>query len=277
MAKKSVILAVVGDTHCGSTLGLCPAEGVMLPEGGRHLPSVGQLWMWNNWLDFWARVDVLKRKHRARVVGIHMGDSVDGDHHGNTQIISTDPEVQAYVRDHALLPMKRACGKTYMCVGTSAHVGPGQDSACGKWMGSVRKGDSEWAAQQWDIDLSGVVIQARHHWSMGGLPNTKHTSIVRLAFQLFYEAADLAARRGCVPVYPDLAFRGHQHRYSDSGNTQHIRAIGVPAWQMSTAFIHRVRQTDVADVGGIIVVCRDGEYEVSPVLYTPDPPEIVVG
>ena len=278
MAKKSVILAVVGDTHCGSTLGLCPAEGVMLPDGGRHLPSTGQLWAWENWVDFWGRVDGLARKHKARVVGIHMGDSVDGDHHRTTQLITADPEAQAYIRDHALLPMKQACKKIYMCIGTEAHVGPGQDSACGKWLGAERHPTTDaWAAHEWNLNLSGVKIQARHHWSMGKLPWTKHGSAVRLATQVFAEHAEYAARTGHPLTFPHILLRGHMHQWADSGTAQPVRALGVPSYQLSTSFVHRIRQTDLADIGGVIILCQDGKYDVTPVLYAPDPPvEVVV-
>jgi hypothetical protein len=275
--NKTVVVAVIGDTHIGSTLGLCPAEGVMLPDTGRYIPSPAVLWMWENWLDFWKRVDSIARKEKAKVIGVHMGDSVDGDHHKTTQIITADPEAQAYIRDHALKPMRKACEKLFFCRGTEAHVGPGQDDAAGRAIGAQRHPDSEtYAAHQWDLTVSGTRIQARHHWNMGGLPWTQHGSAVRLATQLFHEASEHAARTGGKLTYPHVALRGHQHRFADSGNAQPVRVIGVPSWQLATAFVNRVRQTALADVGGIILVCRPDGYEVVPVLYRPDAPTAVV-
>ena len=39
--------AVVSDLHCGSTLGLCPPEGVQLDDGGQYLPSAAQKALWD--------------------------------------------------------------------------------------------------------------------------------------------------------------------------------------------------------------------------------------
>ena len=33
------IVVCVGDTHCGSTVGLCPPEGLELDDEGLYLPS----------------------------------------------------------------------------------------------------------------------------------------------------------------------------------------------------------------------------------------------
>jgi len=248
----------------------------MLPDGGRFKPSAGQLWIWESWLDLWSRARRAARKARADLIGIHMGDSVDGDHHRTAQLITRDPEAQAYIMTHALLPMRKACSRIYICRGTEAHVGPGQDDACGRWIGAERHPDTEtWAAHQWDLEVGGVRIQARHHWSMGGLPWTQHGAAVRLATQIFTEHAEYAARKDVPLVYPDLALRGHQHRFADSGNAQPVRVLGVPAWQLATNFIHRIRQNTLADVGGIIIHCADGKYEVEPILYTPDAPGVV--
>ena len=249
----------------------------MLPDTGRYLPSPGQLWLWENWLDFWGRVRAQSKHTKARVIGLHMGDSVDGDHHRSTQLITLDPEAQAYIRDHALLPMRQACGKIYVCRGTEAHVGPGQDDACGRWLKAERHPDSEgWAAHQWDLVANGVRIQARHHWNMGGLPWTRYASIVRLAHQIFTEAADYAVRKNLPLTYPDVALRGHMHRWADSGTAQPVRAIGVPAWQLATSFVHRISQLTLSDIGGLTILCTpDGEYEVTKCLYTPEPESVV--
>lgn len=280
--KQPVVLAVVGDTHAGSTRGLCPREGVMLPDSGRYHPSPTQLWLAENWLDYWAKVAQLAKRHKARVVGLHLGDSVEGglgtkQAHRTTQVITNDPEAQAYIRDHSLLPMRKACGTIYVCRGTEAHIGSGADDAAGKHLGAVRHPDTDmWAATEWEIWTNGVLHQARHHWSMGGLPWTEHGAAVRLAHQLLGEYAAHAYRKGVPPVYPQLVWRGHMHRFADSGPAQPIRVLGCGAWQVGTQWVEQKRQTSLTDVGGWIVVCSDGAYELHKVAYTPERSTAVV-
>jgi len=275
---KPVVLAVVGDTHCGSVIGLCPAgkeegdsdDGVKLPDAGRYLPSPAQRWMWDCWMDFWDRVDTTTRQVKGVTWGLHLGDSREGDHHGSTQVISHDEEVQAYVVTKALEPMRQRCTQVYVCKGTEAHVGPGGDDATGRWFGAERHPDTDaWASYEWRLNIHGTRINARHHANMGSLPWTKHSAAVRLASQVFTEYADHAARTGSPLVHPQLVLRGHQHRHSDSGSAQPTRAIFVPAWQFATSFVHRISQTTVADIGGLVVVVTPDGYDVRPVLYTP--------
>ena len=58
------IVVCLGDTHCGSTVGLCPPEGLELDDEGLYLPSKAQLWLWNNWEEAWAKIKSVKRKNR---------------------------------------------------------------------------------------------------------------------------------------------------------------------------------------------------------------------
>ena len=45
------LVVFLGDTHCGSTVGLCPEEGLELDDGGWYQPNKAQHWLWANWLD----------------------------------------------------------------------------------------------------------------------------------------------------------------------------------------------------------------------------------
>ena len=83
------IVVCVGDTHCGSTVGLCPPEGLELDDGGLYEPNKSQHWLWNNWVEAWAAIKSVKRKNKkAKLHLILNGDLVDGDHHKTTQIAS---------------------------------------------------------------------------------------------------------------------------------------------------------------------------------------------
>lgn len=89
-----------------------------------------------------------------------------------------------------------------------------------------------------------------------------------LAWQIFIEHS----RRQLEP--PHLAFRSHFHKFGDSGSSVPTRVIQTPAWQLKTAYAHKVVPESIADIGGVIVVFREGQRpDVRPVLFQPELPK----
>ena len=65
MSRKRVLLAAVSDLHIGSTVALCPPEGIPLEDGGRYQPNPAQVWIWDQWLKFRDAIAAYKRKSAA--------------------------------------------------------------------------------------------------------------------------------------------------------------------------------------------------------------------
>ena len=42
------------------------------------------------------------------------------------------------------------------------------------------------------------------------------------------------------------------------------------AWQLATSYVHKVAADSMADIGGVIVVIKDGLYTVEKVDFKPD-------
>ena len=60
---------------------------------------------------------------------------------------------------------------------------------------------------------------------------------------------------------PRMVVRSHVHRSQDSyENYEACRAIIMPAWQLRTAYGHRIAAR-LADIGGLIAGCHRGELE----------------
>jgi hypothetical protein len=117
------------------------------------------------------------------------------------------------------------------------------------------------------FELEGVKIDAAHHGRMGQLPWTKHGLVTRDAAAILFEYANSDIRP------PDLAIRSHQHRSSDTGNGCRVRLIATPAWQLKTAFIHRIAPNSLSDIGGVIAWLEEGEKpRVEIVEYKPARP-----
>lgn len=268
------LLAVTSDQHAGSTVALCPPT-ITLDDGGSYVASAGQRWLWDRWGAFWKRVAELRKRHRAKLVAAFNGDMTDGDHHGTTQILSGNPTAQAAVVNELMkIPLALSPDALFFIRGTEAHVGKSaafeERVALGlKKDGRPVIGDAQTGtASHWHakLELEGVRIDLAHHGRMGQRPWTKGNVVANYAAEIFYDHA----ARG--EPHPHLAIRSHQHRYADTGNAHPVRVIQTQAWQLATAFIHRINPGAIADVGGIIVICRDGGFEVEALTYHPASP-----
>ena len=89
--------------------------------------------------------------------------------------------------------------------------------------------------------------------------------MLALAFDIFANAA-LDHR-----PYPHLAVRSHMHQFGDTGSLYPTRLIQMPAWQLATAFIHRINPGVISHIGGIYITVVDGKLDVIPQVYKPDP------
>jgi hypothetical protein len=273
--NRPILLAVTSDQHACSTLGLCPPEGVRFDDGGRYDPSKVQRWLWENWLDFWKHVGKVRDQSKARLICVYNGDATDGGaHHGTTQTISSDPEVQGYVAERVFsVPRDLKPHKSYMVRGTAIHVGGDSapaETALAKHLRCERDPESDsWASWHLRLNVYGRIMDFQHHGRMGSRPWTKQNVVTALAGHIWMEhkLANLPA--------PDVAFRSHQHVKGDSYNAFPTRVIQTPAWQCKTAFVHRIGPESISDLGGVLCLVQpNGDYEITFRLYQPELPEL---
>lgn len=280
MAKpeRKSVLAVVSDIHAGSAVALCCPEPVELDDGGTFTPSAPQRWLHANWLDFWQKVGTAKKD--ADYFGVMVtGDAVEGDHHGSLQVVSRDPAVQMWILKKCFEPvLALAPDQAVVIRGTETHVGKSgsAEEHFARWLAKegvgVPRDPSNKMYSWWNYDgmLAGHHISAAHHGRVGQRPWTRSGVVGNLAAQIVMERAN----RG-DPI-PDLAFRGHLHTYHDTHDAFRTRLIQMPAWQLHTAFAHKVVPECLADIGGIIVTLEPGKKpEVEAVLYRPQRPKPV--
>ena len=273
-ASRSVVIAVTSDLHCGSTVALCPPV-IHLDDGGEYRASKAQLWLWENWRDFWGRVDAQRKALGASLYQVYNGDMTEGDHHKTTQILSGNPTAQATVVNEVMrVPLALKPEGIIVVRGTEAHVGA---SACyeERIASGLRKDgykvlvdDATGNASHWhfEMDVQGVRFDFAHHGRVGARPWTKPDAVHALAMEIFYNAAANAR------PFPHLAVRSHMHQYVDTHDSHPTRLIQMPAWQLATAFIHRIAPNALADVGGLIITVTEGEMTVEPVRYRPAQP-----
>lgn len=256
-------LVVFSDLHVGSTVGLCPAN-VTLDDGGRYAATKAQLWLLDCWRRAWA--DVARLAAGYELWAVSNGDLCDGDHHGTYQLWSRNPEDQIRTACDMLSPVQQLAHRLFVVRGTEAHVGGSS------WFEEAiaHRIDAEpcpvTATHSWyrlPIIVSGVRFHVAHHASMGGKELSRGTSAAGQAT----DTLTYCAEHGLT--IPDVVVRSHNHRWADSGTTYRVRAVGMPAWQLGTAYINGRRPNSIADIGLCVWLCDAGRYTMHPIRFQP--------
>lgn len=264
-------------------MGLCHPDGVRLDDGGWYMPSREQGWLWDHWLAGWAHVDaVLERERRLADDDVDFGlvangDATDGNHHKTVQIVS--PNEGAHIRAATECyrePLKRKPKWMWVVRGTEAHVGKsggledGMAVALRDEGANLQRNPETGAWSNWELSLElfGVFVHVTHHGRAGQRAHTRAGYARHYAHDIWAENL-LRGERA-----PDIAVRSHCHLYDDSGAwhpTRRItRLIGLPAFQIKTAYGYRIAAEGASDIGVVALVIRpSGEVDVSSYVVSP--------
>ena len=271
---KPTLIAVTSDHHVGSTLGLSAPQGARTDDGQKIIPSKVQRWTWQCWRDFHDKVDARRKELDAKLIYVLNGDCVDGDHHNTTALMAPDAEAaQMYLGQEVFgVPKSLEPDHLFIVRGTEAHVGP--SASAEEALAQMLRCDRDPETQNFSSYIlrfreHGVLFDFRHHCSVGGQLWTRPGGVARLAFRHWAECMENNEEPANVIV------RSHVHVHGDSGSAHRTRAIVTPAWQLKTAYVHKVATESIADIGGIIIAVHpSGRYEVEPVMYHPALPKV---
>lgn len=262
------LLAAVSDLHSGGRTALCPPL-VTLDEGGTYQPNEYQSkWLWPNWTLHWRQVGDMRATLKARLIVVIVGDLTDGDHHDTPQIISRNMATQHKIAIANLQPiLDLKPDHIFVIRGTETHVGK-----CGAWEELIAreigaepaikpriKTDGTILAEgiysHWwlPLYLNGVMFDIAHHARGSGRPWTRGNPAMMQAAQITMEYAETGDR------IPDIAIRAHTHIKADSYDNYPVRVLQLPAWQMPTAYVHRIAPGSFPHCGGVVVECETGE------------------
>ena len=280
------VVAICSDTHCGSTVGLCPPEGLELDEG-RYIPSEAQKWLWECWESAWKQTkSIIRRKKFTLVVN---GDVIDGDHHRTAQIASplTGIHVRCAIRSLEV-PLKLKPSAVHIMRGTPVHVGRSGETEEGiarvlnkQGVPIIRDPDTRnLSSYKRRIDIEGVRLDIAHHGRMGQRAHTRGSYSRLYAFDVWAEQAlDMYKEMRQSPESleeifnrkrpADVAIRSHNHKYQDSGDDHRgiTRIVSLPAFQLATEYVHRIAVESLADIGIVLLIIKKGEIEVRPIIF----------
>jgi len=259
--KTAVV--VVGDTHIGSTVGLClPVAN--LDDGGTYSASQGQRWLWRSWLDFWTFTTGITQGCK-RVLVLN-GDIVEKDNKRRThQIITRNDATLLRIAVSTLKPALEWADAIYVVRGTEAHTGKSaeMEEALAYDIGAEKDGElhSHWHLR---AVAGGVRMDIAHHATMGGMPWTERNAAIKLAAITWHRYMEMGK-----PL-PHVVVRNHVHRYADSGGNYETFAVMAPAWSLATSYLYRIgKENDLATIGGLIFICENGQYQMLKKIYRP--------
>jgi hypothetical protein len=271
--KPGTVIAVIGDTHAASTTGLCLPEwtiqGAKADESVTVKASPAASWIYQNWCDYWEYVrycaGVVGPSRKHRIITIHLGDIVEGVHHGAKQIMLAELSDQedmaaAIMTDVANL----SDGGVFGCHGTPAHAGGLYESE----RTVANDAGFKMFEPELHLDIDGLIVWAFHHGAAG--KRDWSSAAARVAVEARLYAQDLNEPP------PNYVFAGHHHVIDDSGVKLKTRAIACPSWQLKTSFGRKVASNRRSDIGGFIIL-PGGQLDESRARYAgaPDNPRLV--
>jgi hypothetical protein len=266
-SQRKVFIAVVSDLHIGSTVALCPPEGIELEDGGRYHPSQVQKWVWAKWIQFWA--DVKARAGMSPIITIVNGEFVDGNHHGTTQIGTPSPTAMMDAAIGVMLKPATMSKALYVTKGTAAHslAGAASDHAIGKELGAVRCPETgQHAFYHLLLKVKNTRFDIAHHIGGSARIHTRGTNIRGEVTDAMLETNNP----------PDILIRSHVHTYADTGRNFKTFGVVTPAWQLMTEYSHRVVRRTQRGVGGLLFEVTANGWDFEPLRYQlPPVPEMV--
>lgn len=273
--KKRDVLEVpnvvfVSDTHCGCQMGLCPAGGVRLDGGGVYRPSRFQRAMWEWWEEAWDEFVPSATKGEPYAI-VHVGDALDGVHHGSVTQVSHNIEDQLRIAEECLAPRIAKATSYWHTRGTDAHVGKSAmyEEMLAKRLGAIADADGNHSRWETRLRLGDRLIHVSHHIGTSSSPYSQATAPQKEAVNSFLETG----RWGDSPF--DLIVRGHRHAWSEvawAGSKGRIIVCVVPSWQGKTPFVWKLDRLQQPQFGLVVARLVDGELFTRAYVRRIEPP-----
>ncbi len=255
-----------GDTHVGCGHALCRPDGFERDEGGLYMPSDDQKVLYEKWDEFW-NVWVPEVTMGEPYGVIHLGDSVDGVHHGSVTQISHNLIDQGKHAAMLIKPIAEKAAAYFHIRGTEAHVGTSgqQEEDVARQVGAIPDKVGRHARYElWfriGDDERGGLGHAMHHIGCTGSSAYESSAIMRELTEAFVEAGRWGDEA------PRLVVRGHRHRHLQiriPGGKGDVIGMTTPAWQFKTPFTSKIAggRLSQAQVGGCLVRFHRGELYI---------------
>jgi len=253
--NKDTLQIVVSDFHSGSNYALFPDRVWTGDNGNTHAPNSIQIMIRKHFEAFCA-VARAKRKNK-RVVLVHNGDAIDGDHHQSGDVCTLDDFKQADIHIELMNELQKRIDwqrgdRIYYSRGTKTHVS-GREDYIGQQMNAVPSNDG-YVHDIVQLNENGVLSWFAHHGPRKGKGPNRGNSLRAWIKNIYYEAIEDGRE------FPDIVYTGHVHdpdyaTYSarlKSFRFKNMHGVILPSWQAKTSYAYMVAPVSVNRIGGVL-------------------------
>ncbi len=255
------IIAIPSDTHAGSTVGLCPAEGWDRVDGGRYEPSEIQRLIYRQWLEGWAIVRRLRQG--GRLVVIHNGDAVEGVHHDESMIISNRIDEQERIHTELMTQAlqvaeydRPAGDRIFYTLGTPSHGGSGgtSEEVIARFMCAEPAAKERYLHLGLQVKINGRLIYIAHKGPALGSRTWLTGNVLRYYLKdLYLTCLENATDKPAAVVF------SHRHRWIEPELANGIMGFSTPSFQGPTWYSAGLLAAEwVSNIGMLILIIDDG-------------------
>lgn len=250
-------IIVIGDTHIGCRYGLCPDSPIVLDGGVQYVPSNPQKLIWSWWREF--HEEWVPRVTRGEpYIVVHMGDAIEGIHHGAVTQVSHNIADQTKMARLVLAPIVEKAQAFYMLRGTEAHAGPSaqQEELLGVSLGAAKDNDGFYTRQELWLQVGSILAHFAHCIGTTSSGFYETTAVMKELVESYLERGRWGER------VPSVIARAHRHRQCEvrmASEHGYCIAFVNPGWQLPTPWLYRqaLGRVSSTQVGGYLIRCGD--------------------
>jgi hypothetical protein len=244
----------VADFHSGSNYALF-LDRKWEGKNTSHYPRSAQIEIRKRFEIFAA--EIKKRRKDKRVIIVHNGDSIEGDHHHSGDVCTINPIEQADIHIELMSEFQKRIGwragdKIYYTRGTQVHVGE-FENYIGEQMNAVPCGDN-YVHNKLALETNGVLSWFVHHGPGAGVGANEGNALRNWMRGIYYDCLKDGSR------VPDIIYSGHVHNptYTPLGirlrcfEFKNMHAVILPSWQNKTAYAWQKAPVQKNKIGGVI-------------------------
>ncbi len=245
MRYVDTLIVNLSDLHTGSSTALFPPR-TFGDENQNHTPKENQLRIYDVWKQsyLWAR----SARKKKRLIVVHNGDAIDGNHHGTIQLCLTNKKTQAAAHvelmDEFLQSAKWNKDRgdlLYYTKGTEIHTGDDENNIA-RDLGAEPVNEELFVRDHLELIVNGRKIWYLHHGKKRGEGANEGNALRNALRDLFFECLKV----GIDP--PDVVVTSHTHAHTytpysgrlPDGNFKLIHGLILPSWQEKTRFAWQV-------------------------------------
>ena len=251
--------------HSGSTTALFPGHEMTFKHGKDDAITVKPTAQQSAMFEHWTKcADEVKRLSIGkRIILVHNGDAIDGNHHGTIQIITANPKHQTEIHIDLMEFFLSRCGFS-PANGDELHYTSGTESHTEWNEYGIKEHFDFMDAQYWDelkVTVNGVEIWWTHHGANAGKGTNEGNGYRNWLRDIYWDCL----KGGTKP--PNVIVTSHFHKSLYQTYVQSydhtLHGMILPSWQMKTRYAHRVAPFQRNDIGlGMFEVSAAGDIRI---------------